>query len=191
MLAYYRGSLLNTANLARSLSVSAPTVSKYVDFLVKLMLVRRLRPYTTNLKKRIVKASKVYIRDTGVTHVLLGLENHFSLLGHPVVGASWEGFVIENLIDVAPHGTIASFYRTSAGAEVGLVLELPGNFGIWAIEIKRSVRPKLSKSFRSACADPKPAKSFYVYSGTERFFISQDVEAIGLSEMMSLLRAAK
>ena len=103
-----------------------------------------------------------------MTHVLLDLEDHFSLLGHPVVGASWEGFVIENLIDVAPGGTIASFYRTSAGAEVDLVLELPSNFGIWASEIKRSVRPKLGKGFHSACVDLKPAKSFYVYSGTER-----------------------
>ena len=188
MLAHDQGTLLNASRLASSLSVSAPTVTGYIDLLVDLLLVRRLRPFYANVRKRLVKSPKVYVRDSGVVHALLGIADHNSLAGHPVVGASWEGFVIENLLSAAPPGTKASFYRTSAGAEVDLVLELPGSRGPWAIEIKHSLSASLSRGFRNALEDLKPERSFVVTAGSDRYQVAKDVEAIGLREMASLLR---
>ncbi|HJP21029.1 MAG TPA: ATP-binding protein [Alphaproteobacteria bacterium] len=187
MLAHSQGTLLNASKLAAGLSISAPTVTSYVDLLVDLLLVRRLQPFHANVKKRLVKSPKVYVRDSGLVHALLGIEDHNALAGHPVVGTSWEGFVIENLLAVAPPRTTASFYRTSAGAEIDLLLELPGNRGLWAIEIKRSLLASPSKGFHSAREDLKPQRSFVVYSGDERHPITKNVEAIGLAEMTVLL----
>lgn len=116
MLAHSQGTLLNASKLATGLSVSAPTVTSYIDLLVDLLLVRRLRPLHANTGKRLVKSPKVYVRDSGLVHALLGLGDYNDLAGHPVVGTSWEGFVIENLLAVASDRTIASFYRTAAGA---------------------------------------------------------------------------
>jgi hypothetical protein len=187
MLAHSQGTLLNASKLAAGLSISAPTVTSYVDLLVDLLLVRRLQPFHANVKKRLVKSPKVYVRDSGLVHALLGIEDHNALAGHPVVGTSWEGFVIENLLAVAPPRTTASFYRTSAGAEIDLLLELPGNRGLWALEIKRSLLASPGKGFHSAREDLKPQRSFVVYSGDERHPITKNVEAIGLAEMTVLL----
>lgn len=182
MLAHCQGGMINAAQLARSLAVDGKTIARYLDLMVDLLLVRRLRPYHVNTKKRLVKTPKVYLRDSGVMHALLGISDREKLYGHPNAGGSWEGFVIENLIAVAPDRTIASFYRTSVGAEIDLILELTGG-EIWAIEIKggRSARP--SKGFYNACEDVQPNKSFVVYRGEERYPVSQDVEAIGILEM--------
>ena len=188
MLAHDQGTLLNASRLASGLSVSAPTVTDYIDLLVDLLLVRRLRPFYANVRKRLVKSPKVYVRDSGIVHALLGITDHNSLAGHPVVGASWEGFVIENLLSVAPAGTKASFYRTSAGAEVDLVLELPGSRGPWAVEVKRSLGSALGKGFRNALEDIKPERSFVVTAGSDRYSVGKGVEAIGLWEMASVLR---
>lgn len=190
MLAHGQGALLNASKLASSLAISAPTVTNYIDLLVDLLLVRRLPPFHANVKKRLVKSPKVYVRDSGLVHALLGIEDYNALAGHPVVGASWEGFVIENLLAVAPARTMASFYRTSAGAEIDLVLEMPGKRGLWAIEIKRGLSPRPGRGFTSARADLKPRRSFVVYSGEERYPIAQDVEAISLKEMAELLEKA-
>ena len=141
MLAHGQGSLLNASKLAAGLSVSSPTVSGYVDLLVDLLLVRRLGPFHANVGKRLVKSPKVYVRDSGLVHALLGIEAHDTLAGHPVVGPSWEGFVVETLLAVAPPGTRPSFYRTAAGAEIDLILQLPGRHGLWAVEIKRGLAP--------------------------------------------------
>ncbi len=187
MLAHSQGTLLNASKLAPGLSISAPTVTGYIDLLVDLLLVRRLRPFHANVRKRLVKSPKVYVRDNGLVHALLGVEDHSALAGHPVVGASWEGFVIENLLAVAPPRTMASFYRTSAGAEIDLVLELPGKRGLWAVEVKRGLTAGPSRGFHNAREDLKPRRSFVVYSGKERYPITKDVEAIGLREMASLL----
>ena len=134
MLAHLHGGLLNAAGLARSLGVDNKTVRAYLDFMVDLLLVRRLPPWSGNVGKRLVKSPKVYIRDSGLLHTLLQIGDFESLLGNPKYGDSWEGFVIENLLSVLPDDAEAAFYRTSAGAEVDLVL----HFGreIWAIEIK-------------------------------------------------------
>lgn len=125
MLARNQGGLLNASKLAGGLDVSAQTVNRYIDLLVDLLLIRRLSPLHGNIWKRLVKSPKVYVRDSGLVHALLGLANFDALAGHPVVGASWEGFVIENLLAAAPERTHASFYRTSAGAQIDLVLDLP------------------------------------------------------------------
>ena len=187
MLAHSQGMLLNASKLAAGLSVSAPTVTGYIGLLVDLLLARRLMPFHANVKKRLVKSPKVYVRDSGLVHALLGIEDHEGLAGHPVVGASWEGFVIESLLSVAPPRTTASFYRTSVGAEIDLVLELPGKQGLWAIEIKRSLSATPGKGFHNACADLRPKRSFVVYSGKERYPVAKNLEAIGVRDMMSLL----
>ena len=191
MLSHGQGSLLNASNLASALSLSAPTVTKYIDLLVDLLLVRRLGPYHTNVGKRLVKSPKVYVRDSGLLHALLGIGDFNSLSGHPVVGASWEGFVIENLLSDLPYRTQANFYRTAAGAEVDLVLEFPGKSQIWAIEVKRALSAKPKKGFYHACEDIQPHKSFVVYAGEERYPISDGVDAIGLPELLRLLEDSR
>jgi predicted AAA+ superfamily ATPase len=186
MLAHNQSELLNTANLARALAVDNKTVARYLDLLVDLLLVRRLQPWHSNAGKRLVKSPKVYVRDSGIVHALLRLPTREDVLGHPVVGGSWEGFVIESLLAAAPEGTDASFYRTSAGAEIDLLLTLPGDI-LWAIEIKRSSAPKVERGFHQACLDLKPTKSFVVYGGRERFPLNAETEAIGLAELAALL----
>jgi predicted AAA+ superfamily ATPase len=188
MLAHHQGSLLNLSSLASGLGVSGKTAATYLDLLVDLLLVRRLQPWHQNAGKRLVKSPKVYIRDSGLVHALLGLGDREALLGHPVAGASWEGFVVEALLAAAPEGTEANFYRTAAGAEVDLVLTLPGG-ELWAVEVKRGLSPKLDRGFHHACEDLRPRRRFVAYSGLERFPISADVEALGLRELGGLLLA--
>ncbi len=187
MLAHGQGTLLNASRLGTALSITAPTVSRYIDLLVDLLLVRRLRPFHANTSKRLIKSPKTYVRDSGLVHALLGIEDLDALAGHPVVGASWEGFVIETLLAAAPPRTMASFYRTVVGAEIDLVLELPGSHGLWAIEIKRSLSPVLGKGFHIARADLAPARSFVVHAGKDRYPLGEGIEAIGVAAMASLL----
>ncbi len=188
MLAHSQGTLLNTSKLAASLAISGTTVAHYIDLLTDLMLVRRLPAHHANVKKRLVKSPRVYLRDSGFVHALLQLPDYGNLAGHPIVGASWEGFVIENLLAVSPPWTFPSFYRTAAGAEIDLVLEHSSQQELWAIEIKLGTVPKVSKGFRHALEDLKPARSFVVYSGTGRYPLAVGAEAIGLREMAGLLR---
>jgi predicted AAA+ superfamily ATPase len=177
MLAHHQGGLLNTAQFARNLGVDAKTAAAYLDLLVDLLLVRRLPPWHANLGKRLVKSPKVYVRDSGLVHALLGIADKEALLAHPVVGQSWECFVIENLLACAPDGVQGHFYRSSSGAEVDLLLAWP-NGELWAIEIKRSLAPKLERGFHSACADLKPARKLVIYPGTETYRLADDIEAM-------------
>jgi predicted AAA+ superfamily ATPase len=186
MLAHNQGELLNTANLARALSIDGKTVARYLDLLVDLLLVRRLAPWHRNAGKRLVKSPKVYVRDSGIVHALLRLASLEDVLGHPVAGGSWEGMAIESVLAAAPDGTDASFYRTTVGAEVDLVLELPGAQR-WAIEIKRSSAPKLERGFYQACEDIEPQRRFVIYSGAERYPIRDHTEALSLAQMVELL----
>jgi hypothetical protein len=188
MLAHSQGGLLNASRLARGLAVDGKTVVRYLDLLVDLLLVRRLPPFHANVGKRLVKSPKTYVRDTGILHSLLGLDDHESVLGHPVAGDSWEGFVIENLMRVAPERSIASFYRTAAGAEVDLLLDFPGGER-WAIEVKRGLVPKLEKGFHHAREDLHPARTFIVYGGKERYARAEGVEAIPLGDLCQELAA--
>lgn len=182
MLAHSQGQLLNASSLAKSLSISAPTVSSYIDLLSDLLLVRRLPPLHANTKKRLVKSPKVYVRDSGLVHALLGIGDYNQLSGHPVFGSSWEGFVIENLLSVSPDRTKASFYRTSAGAEMDLILELPGSKK-WTVEVKSGLEPKLQKGFHNALEDIKPDRSFVVYAGSDRYPVTTTTDAINLAEL--------
>ena len=186
MLAHSQSSVLNAADLARSLAVDGKTVAKYLDLMVDLLLVRRLEPFHANVKKRLVKSPKTYVRDSGLVHSLLRIENINQLLGHPVAGASWEGHVIETLLRAAPSTCEAGFYRTATKIEIDLVLALPGN-RLWAIEIKRGSNAKVEKSFHIALNDLKPEKAFVVYSGNERYPKGEGIEAIGLRDMAQAL----
>jgi uncharacterized protein len=183
MLAHNQGTLLNASRLASGLSVSAPTITNYIGLLVDLLLVRRLMPFHANVGKRLVKSPKVYVRDSGLVHALLGIEDLNELAGHPVVGTSWEGFVIEMLLASAPERTLPSFYRTAAGAEMDLLLDLGGKQGLWAIEIKHGLSGKPNKGFYQAKEDLKPSRVFIVYSGEERYPIAENIEAISVREM--------
>ena len=188
MLAHGQGSLLNMAALARSLAIDGKTVARYVDLLADLFLVRRLAPFHANVRKRLVKSPKVYVRDSGLVHTLLRLDDEDSVLGHPVAGASWEGFVLETLIRAAPGRARASFYATATGVEIDLLLELPGG-RLWAIEVKRGSVPRVEKGLRIAMDDLQPDSTFLVYSGNERYPLGGGVEAIGLSAMADALAA--
>lgn len=188
MLAHVQGGLLNAAQLARSLEVTGATIGRYIDLLVDLLLVRRLSPRLVNVGKRLVRSPKIYVRDSGLVHALLGLADKEALLGHPVLGASWEGMVIENLLAVLGNRALPSFYRTSAGAEVDLVLDWPDG-RVWAIEIKRSLAPKVERGLRSALEDLEPQRSFLLYPGSERYRLGAGIEAIGLTELCAEVAA--
>src|ERR1035441_5962799 len=187
MLAHNQSQMLNAATLARGLGVDGKTVASYLDLLVDLLLVRRLPAWRRNVGKRLVKSPKVYVRDSGIAHALLGIRDKESLLGHPVVGQTWESFVIETLITTAPDGTEAHYYRTSNGTEVDLLLTLPGG-ELLAIEVKRSSAPKIERGFHSACADLNPQKRFYLYPGAERFPLDDRTDAIGVVELAKALQ---
>jgi hypothetical protein len=186
MLAHNQAGLLNVAQLARNLGVDAKTAAAYVDLLVDLLLVRRLPPWHANVGKRLVKSPKVYLRDSGVLHALLAIDGKDTLLAHPVVGASWEGFVIENLLALVPSGVGGYFYRTSAGAEIDLLLAWPDG-RLWAIEVKRSLAPRPDRGFHAACADLRPERRFLVYPGQETYPFAPDIMAIPLEALARIV----
>jgi predicted AAA+ superfamily ATPase len=186
MLAHSQGGQLNIAKIGANLGVAANTAKRYIELLEDLLLIRSIRPWSGNIGKRLVKMPKVYIRDSGLVHALLNIKTFDDLLGHPVVGASWEGFVVENLISCLPIGVTPWFYRTSAGAEIDLVIEQNTNRK-YAIEIKRSLTPSVSKGFHLGCEDIAATHRFIVYPGTERFPVTKNVTAISLLEMMNEL----
>ena len=192
MLAHGQGTLSNASALAAALGASARSVSRYIDLLAELLLVRRLPPLRANIGKRLVKSPKVYVRDSGLVHALLGIETPEQLAGHPVAGRSWEGHVVETLLSVLPPGAAAAFYRTSAGAELDLVLDLAGDLaggGRLAVEIKRSLSARPSRGFHAARADLSPARAFVVHAGEDRYPVAEGVEAIGVRELAAELRA--
>jgi predicted AAA+ superfamily ATPase len=187
MLAHEHGGLLNAAQLARSLAVSGKTLASYVDLFVDLFLIRRLEPWHANTTKRLVKSPRIYLRDSGLLHQLLGIRNMEELLGYSRMGASWEGFVLENIIAHLPEGSRASFYRTAAGAEIDLVLELPGRRKPWAVEIKRGGNPKLERGFHHAREDVDPERCFVVCGTRESYLLGDGIEALGLPDMIGVL----
>ena len=189
MLAHHQGGLLNTAQFARNLGVDAKTAAGYLDLLADLLIVRRLPAWHANLGKRLVKAPKVYVRDSGLVHALLNVADKEALLAHPVVGQSWECFIIENLLVSAADKAQGYFYRTGGGAEIDLLLAWPGG-KLWAIEIKRSLSPKLDRGFHAACVDLAPARRFVVYPGRERYRVAPDVEVLSLENLAALVAAA-
>jgi len=190
MLAHGQGTLLNQSRLASSLGVSTPAVGRYVDLLTDLLLVRRLPPWSGNLAKRLVRTPKTYVRDAGLLHALLELETTYDLLGHPVAGASWEGFAIENLIAAAGDARVPYFLRTEGGAEIDLVLERGGRVEM-AIEVKRTTAPTVSKGFHVGIADLAPSERYLVHGGNDSWPMPGGVTAISLRMLMTRLEVTQ
>lgn len=186
MLAHLQGETINASQLAASLETSSKTVSYYIDILTDLLLVRQLQPFHANVKKRLVKSPRVYIRDSGILHRLLNIVDEDELLSHPINGKSWEGFVIENLLSVAPYTVKPYFYRTQAGAEIDLILQISAQ-ELWAIEIKKGLAPKIPPGFHQACEDIEVSHKFVVYGGQDEFPVEQGTNVISLSRLMHKL----
>ena len=186
MLAHFHSQQANLSDIGKSLEVSHTTARTYLDILQDFFMIRQLQPWAGNTKKRIVKSPKIYIRDSGLLHNLLRIHNFEQLLGHPILGASWEGFVAENILNSISNQWTASYYRSSNQTEIDLILE-KGHREVWAIEIKRSIAPSISSGFHKACEDIAATRKFVIYSGTERFQIKGMTEVIGLNDFLALL----
>lgn len=190
MLAHTQGENFNASKLASSLDVSSVTVSRYLDLMVDLLLVRKLEPWHGNVKKRLVKAPRVYVRDSGILHHLLRISDYENLLSNPVLGKSWEGFVIENILSALPHRVHPFYYRTAAGAEIDLLLEV-AHQKYWAVEIKAGQRPDVEKGFYAACDDLKVERKFVIYGGQDIFPMGDGVTAMPLIEFLRELGTLK
>jgi predicted AAA+ superfamily ATPase len=184
MLAHNQGQTLNSAKLGNSLDKSANTVRHYIDILEQTFLVRTLAPYSVNVKKRLVKSPKVYLRDSGLLHGLLDIETMNSLMGHPVYGSSYEGYVIENILVNLPRWK-PYFYRTAGGAELDLVLSRGTE--IIAIEIKASSAPKPSRGFWSSCEDIKATRKYVIGAVETAYPIKNGALVCGINEFIQVL----
>ncbi len=186
MLAWENTQPVNYSRLGSSLGVSYHTAKNYIDTLTSAFVVRELQPWFGVSKKRLIKSPKLILRDSGLTHRLLRIGDYDDLLGHPTVGASWEAFVIESIIRELSDTWVCSYYRTSAQAEVGLVLEGPRE-RVRAVGIKFSSAPRLTRGFHSACEDIGATEKFVVYPGSERYSLGNNIDAIGLLEFLRLI----
>ena len=188
MLAHIHGQIFNASLISRGLDLSSPTISRYLDLMVDLLLVRRLQPWSANLGKRLIKSPKIYIRDCGLCHALLGVQEPNNLLGHPVVGLSFEGLVIETIAALMPNGSSLNFYRTASGAEIDLLVSQASG-ELWAIEIKYSNAPRLSKGFHQGCEDLKPRRKIVIHSGEGNFALKGEIEALSIQSIGRLFEA--
>lgn len=186
MVSHSQGETLNFSKLGGNLEVDGKTVSSYLDILVDLMLVRRLEPWHTNVKKRLVKSPRFYVRDSGILHRLLDIADYDGLLSHPVLGKSWEGFVVENIHSVLPNTVESYYYRTAAGAEIDLLLKF-SHREIWAIEIKNSTAPKVTSGFHQACDDIGVTQKIVIHGGDDDFPLSHETNAMSLLSFMKHL----
>jgi predicted AAA+ superfamily ATPase len=186
MLAHLQGETINVSKLATNLEERRSTINHYIDILVDLLLVRRVEPWYANVKKRLVKSPRYYVRDSGILHRLLGIGNYHALLSNPILGKSWEGFVVENIHAVLPRLAETYFYRKSAGAEIDLVIKMP-NSEIWAVEIKYGVAPKLGKHYGQICDDVGATHKYVIYGGDDEFPVGDNVNVIALSKFMEKL----
>ena len=186
MLAHGQGDLLNLSRLAEGLEVTGKTVRHYLDVLTDLFMVRQIPPWSGNSRKRLIRTPKVYVRDSGLLHLLANIPNLETLLGHPLCGPSWEGFAIEQLLNEKPDNWRASYYRSAGQAEVDLILEGPGN-RVFTIEIKRTLSPRVSRGFRSAADDVGATERLYVIPSGESFPMAEGIEAVSLHEMIERL----
>ncbi len=188
MLAHYHGKQINLSEFGRNLEVSHTTVRNYLDLLTDFYMVRQLTPWSGNVKKRLVKTPKIYIRDSGLLHSLFQISNMETIFSHPIIGASWEGFVVENIINQLDVRWDYTYYRTATQAEIDLVLHTPDN-EIWAVEIKRTIAPKLTRGFYDASKDIKATHKWLVNANNDRYPLPNDVEVIGLVEFLQILHA--
>ncbi|WP_275100036.1 ATP-binding protein [Sedimenticola hydrogenitrophicus] len=190
MLAHLQGETVNYSKLASNLEVDAKTITHYIDILTDLLLVRRLDPWHINVKKRLVKSPRYYVRDSGILHRLLGINAYDALMSNPVLGKSWEGFVIENIHSILPSRSETYFYRTAAGAEIDLVIKMPSS-EIWAVEIKYGVAPKIGKHYSQTCDDVGATHKYILYGGEDEFPVGSDIKVISLPGLMERLRFAR
>lgn len=179
MLAHLQGQVLNASMLARSLGTDFKTVQSYVSLLEQLLLVRTLMPWHANVGKRLTKRPKLYIRDSGILHTLLGIRSVNELYGDPIIGSSWEGFVLQQICALDSKNVQTWFYRTSGGAEVDILLQFDTGEQ-WAIEVKRSSVPTPRRGFYEAIQDLAPRRALVVYTGTEKYSLNATIEAIPL-----------
>jgi hypothetical protein len=191
MVAHYHGQVWSNADPARALGVSEPTVRSYLDILTDALVLRQLQPWHANLRKRQVKFPKVYVRDPGLLHELLGIETHRALLNHPKLGASWEGFAVEQVLATEPHSD-AAFWATHQGAEIDLVLRRGGK--LYGVECKREDAPRMTRSIGIALKDLGLERVVVLYPGTRRYALAEWVEAVpiaALAEPGGIFRAAR
>jgi predicted AAA+ superfamily ATPase len=186
MLAHYHANQVNYSELGRSLELSHTTVKHYLDTLTGFYMVRQLEPYAANVKKRLVKSPKIYLRDSGILHSLLNLPSMNALLGHPALGGSWEGFVVENIVSQLDSRWNYYYYRTATQVEIDLILITPTR-EVWAVEIKRNSAPKLGRGFFEACEDVKADRKFVVYALEDSYPLKNNVQVIGLRAFLKLL----
>lgn len=186
MVAHLHGSLWNASYISKGLGVSAPTVRHYIDILTDTFIVRQLMPFHLNIRKRLVKSPKVYIRDSGILHALLRIANLDELQSHPIVGPSWEGFVIEQIISLLPETTPVYFFRTQSGAEIDLLILQRGE--PVAIEIKYSLSPTIDKGFYIAMEDIGCKRGYIVYPGDELYPIRPNLYALPLKMVKEILK---
>ena len=187
MLAHYNGKLLNASELSKSLHLDSKTVQRYIDILSELFLIRKIFPLYVNIKKRLTKSYRIYFNDSGLLHSLLNIETYNQLLSHPIIGSSWEGFVINNILSILPNTIDFSFYRTIAGAEIDLVLKIKQE--TWAIEIKKSAEDfKISRGYHNACEDIKADRKIIIYGGNDRFPYKDKIEVMGTLQMLEEIK---
>lgn len=184
MLAHYHSGIWSAETFARSLGVSSPTVTRYLDFMEGAFLIRKLQPWFANAKKRLIKSPKVYIRCTGILHKLLDLKSYEALQGHPIVGASWEGYVIEQIASTIPDDVELYYYRTQNGAECDLVLSL-GLKAIVCIEIKYSDAPVVSKGFYNSIEDLESKNNFVITPNSDDYSKNENVRVCNISTFIS------
>ena len=189
MLAHLQGETINVSKLATNLEVTRANINHYIDILTDMLLVRSVKPWYANVKKRLVKSPRYYVRDSGIVHRLLGISDYNRLLSNPILGKSWEGFVIENIHAVLPRLAETYFYRTAAGAEIDLVIRMP-NAEVWAVEIKHGTAPKFSKHYNHSCDDVGATSKFIVYGGDDEFPAGNNIRVISLPKIMERLIAA-
>lgn len=187
MLAHYNGNQINLSELGRSLELSHTTIKSHLDILTQFYMVRQLQPWSGNIKKRLVKSPKIYIRDTGILHSLLNISNEEMLMNHPNMGASWEGLVTESILSVLDNRWSFSYYRTATQQEIDLVLESPEG-EVWAIEIKRATAPKLGRGFYEACKDIGATHKWIVNATNDQYPLKDGVEVIGLIQFLEVLK---
>ncbi len=190
MLAHNQGGEFNASRMATTLGISSVTVARYLDLLTDLFLVRQIPPWHGNVGKRLTKSKKVYVRDSGITHALLNLHSMEDVLGHPVAGFSWEGYVIDNIIALLGAEARVSFYRTSNGAEVDLIIQFAENDCV-ALEIKRNLAPKLSKGFHIGAKDVGATERYLVYPGSDSYPVNDQTWVLPFPELMRKLASKR
>lgn len=184
MIAHIHGNILNMSTIARSLELDSKTIKRYLSFLEEAFLIRQLKPYSVNIKKRLIKSPKIYVRDSGILHQILGVQSFGDLEGNPVLGNSWEGYAIEQIIQRMSEDINPYFYRTHEGAECDLILEKGGK-PLFSIEIKYSSSPKLSKGNKQSFADLGTTKNFIITPNTDDYVIAENIRVCNLHDFIS------